>query len=195
LRDSLGIPAGAVVFSTVARLFPEKGYEDFIPVAKRLANAYPNACFLLIGNGILMDSIRKDVNEAGFGDRFFFPGLVSPGDVHRYLAISDALVHLSLHEGLPRAAVQALGCGKPVIGYDLDGTPEVVINGKTGWLIAPRNLDDVFSAMSEVMENKEKSAEFGKNGKSLVAGLFGWRKMADTLLDLYEAALNGKPGK
>ena len=189
LRKSLGIPEDAVVFATVARLFPEKGYEDFIPAAKRLAENNPKACFLLIGNGILMESIRADLEAAGLSSRFFFPGLVSPGEVHRYLALSDALVHLSLHEGLPRAAVQSLGCGKPVIGYDLDGTPEVVINDQTGWLIPPRDLDAVYAAMTEVMNDREKCKRFGENGKALVKDLFGWRRMADILLELYEAAL------
>lgn len=192
LRNELGIPENAVVFSTVARLFPEKGYEDFIPVAIRIAKRVPNACFLLIGNGILMDPIRKEVEEAGVSDRFFFPGLVSPGDVHKYLALSHALVHLSLHEGLPRAAVQSLGCGNPVIGYALDGTPEVVRNGETGWLIQPRDLDSVESAMMEVIEDPETARRYGANGKSMVGELFGWQRMADILLDLYERALNGK---
>ncbi|MBQ7402662.1 MAG: glycosyltransferase family 4 protein [Lentisphaeria bacterium] len=192
LKNELGLPEHAVVFSTVARLFPEKGYEDFIPVAIRIAKKYPQACFLLIGNGILMDSIRKDVEEAGVAEHFFFPGLVSPGEVHRYLALSNALVHLSLHEGLPRAAVQSLGCGNPVIGYNLDGTPEVVRNGETGWLIQPRNLDDVEQAMIQVIEHPELAEQYGENGRKLVGSLFGWQKMADALLELYSAALAGK---
>ena len=195
LKKSLGIPENAVVFATVARLFPEKGYEDFIPVAIRVAKKFPQACFLLIGNGILMDPIRSDVEKAGVSDRFFFPGLVSPGDVHKYLALSDALVHLSLHEGLPRAAVQSLGCGHPVIGYNLDGTPEVVKNGETGWLIEPRELDSVEKAMSEVIENPDVAKQYGQNGKSLVGSLFGWRRMSDILLELYEAALVQKQSR
>ena len=192
LREQLGIPAGSTVFATVARLFPEKGYEDFIPVAKRIAEKHPGVCFLLIGNGILMDSIRKDVESAGFADRFFFPGLVSPREVHRYLALSDALVHLSLHEGLPRAAVQSLGCGKPVIGYDLDGTPEVVRNGETGWLIEPRDLDAVEAAMEKVVSDPATAEEYGRNGKALAGRLFGWRRMSDILLEHYGTALAKK---
>ena len=195
LKKSLGIPDNAVVFATVARLFPEKGYEDFIPSAIRIAEKYPQACFLLIGNGILMDSIKKNVETAGVAERFFFPGLVSPGDVHKYLALSDALVHLSLHEGLPRAAVQSLGCGNPVIGYNLDGTPEVVLRGETGWLIEPRDLDEVVSAMSEVIEKPETAKQYGQNGKALVGNLFGWHRMADTLLELYETALKKKSNR
>ena len=192
LQKELGIPDHSVVFSTVARLFPEKGYEDFIPVAIRIAKRFPQACFLLIGNGILMESIRNEVESAGVADRFFFPGLISPGEVHRYLALSDALVHLSLHEGLPRAAVQSLGCGNPVIGYNLDGTPEVVLNGETGWLIEPRDLDAVETAMTEVIEHPETVKRYGQNGKALVGNLFGWRRMADILLELYQDALNRK---
>ena len=58
----------------------------------------------------------------------------------------DVLAHLSLREGLPRTAVQALASSVPVVAYPLDGTPEVVLDGITGYLCQPGNAtEDVFS--------------------------------------------------
>ncbi len=192
LREKLGIPEHAKVAATLARLFPEKGYEDFIPSALELAKTVPDLYFLLIGDGILTESIRKQVADAGFAKRFIFAGLVAPDEVHRYLALSDLLVHLSLHEGLPRAAVQSLACGKPVVAYPLDGTPEVVLDGKTGVLVPPRDIPAVENAVKRLLESPELRAEFGAAGRSLVSARFGWKLMADTLLEDYAAHLPRK---
>ena len=58
----------------------------------------------------------------------------------KFVGIMDALVHLSLREGLPRALPQALAAGKPVVAYDCDGAREVCLDGKTGFLVRPGDL-------------------------------------------------------
>ena len=185
LRKRLGIPENAFVFAALARLFPLKGYEDFIPLAMELAKELPNVHCLIIGNGIMTDDIKALIAKENLTDRFSFAGLVPPGEVCRYLALADVLVHFSLREGLPRAAVQSLASGKPVIAYALDGTPEVVIPGKTGWLLSPSNLTDAKAAMREAVNDPSKTEALGKAGRELVSSRFGWKTMSDTLLEDY----------
>ena len=185
LRKSLGIPENAFVFATLARLFPLKGYEDFIPLAMELAKERPEVHYLIIGDGILTEEIKRNIAEKNLTDRFSFAGLVPPGEVYRYLALSNTLVHFSLREGLPRAAVQSLASGKPVIAYALDGTPEVVISGKTGWLLTPSSPADAKNAMTDAVDHPEKTGKLGKAGRELVASRFGWKQMSDTLLEDY----------
>lgn len=185
LRKSLGIPENAFVFATLARLFPLKGYEDFIPLAMKLAKERPEVHYLIIGDGIMTEEIKRNIAEKNLTDRFSFAGLVPPGEVYRYLALSNTLVHFSLREGLPRAAVQSLASGKPVIAYALDGTPEVVISGKTGWLLTPSSPADAKNAMTDAVDHPEKTGKLGKAGRELVASRFGWKQMSDTLLEDY----------
>lgn len=189
LRKSLGIPENAVVFATLARLFPLKGYETFIPVAVKLAKEIPGIHYLIIGNGSMMEEIQAQIAQAGLEKRFSFAGLVPPNEVWKYLALSSALVHFSLREGLPRAAVQSLASGKPVIAYALDGTPEVVVPGKTGYLLQPGDRDGAEAAIREIMANPAHAAELGANGRELVASRFGWRTMSDALLKDYAEQL------
>ena len=68
---------------------------------------------------------------------FIFTGLVPPAEVPRYVGIMDALAHLSLREGLPRALPQALAAAKPVVAYDCDGAGEVCLEDETGFLVRP----------------------------------------------------------
>ena len=185
LRKSLGIPENAFVFATLARLYPLTGYEDFITLAMEQAMERPEVHYLIIGDGIMTEEIKRNIAEKNLTDRFSFAGLVPPGEVYRYLALSNTLVHFSLREGLPRAAVQSLASGKPVIAYALDGTPEVVISGKTGWLLTPSSPADAKNAMTDAVDHPEKTGKLGKAGRELVASRFGWKQMSDTLLEDY----------
>ena len=185
LRAQLGIPADAQVVGTLARLFPLKGYEQFIPAAGAIAALCPRAHFLIVGNGVMMDDIRQQIKELGIADRFSFAGLVPPDQVHRYLAQMNLLVHLSLREGLPRSVVQALASGKPAIGYCLDGTPEVIVNGKTGYTVPPESIDKVVDAAVKILSDDTLAQQMGVNGRALVAERFDWHRMADILEQEY----------
>jgi glycosyltransferase involved in cell wall biosynthesis len=179
LRRKLGIPENSPVIGTVARLFPLKGYEDLMPAAKIVARKHPEVCFLIVGDGILKDKIMKEAEAAGM--KFFFAGLVPPSDVHKYTALMDVLIHLSLREGLPRAVVQALASGKPAVAFRLDGTPEVVFDGKTGYLAEPGDVSTVADRLVKLIEDKDESVRMGAEGRKLVSELFDWKKMADIL--------------
>ena len=77
---------------------------------------------------------------ARLGETFHFHRPRPAGEVPRYVGIMDALVHLSLREGLPRALPQALAAAKPVVAYDCDGAREVCLDGETGFLVRPGDL-------------------------------------------------------
>ena len=181
LRESLGIPEEAKVIVTVARLFQMKGYEEVLPAAALLAKEFPDLHILPVGDGPMFDELQRQIAELGLSDRFHFAGLVPPHRVSEYIAQADLLWHLSLHEGLPRAVVQALASGIPAIGYDLDGTPEVIINGETGYVTAPQDVEAVAARSRELLSDSSLRHTMGMKGKELVIERFAWRKMADIL--------------
>jgi len=183
MRKSLGIPARAPVVSTVARLFPLKGYEYLVQAARIIAEKFPEVYFLIVGDGIMTDEIKNQASK--FGLNFIFSGLVPPEKVYKYIAISDFMIHLSLREGLPRAIVQALASGKPAIGFDLDGTPEVIIDGKTGFIAEPKNYEQVANSAIQLIEDRQLMKKMGNKGRELVKQRFDWKKMGDILEDEY----------
>lgn len=195
LRQKLGIPENAKVIVTVARLFPMKGYEEMLPAAARLVKEFPDLHFLPVGDGPMYDELQKQIADLGLTGNFHFAGLVPPHEVCDYIAQADLLWHLSLHEGLPRAVVQALAVGIPAIGYKLDGTPEVVLNGKTGYVTAPQDVDAVVARSRELLNDAALRAEMGKNGKELVIERFAWRRMADILEEEFLMLLKEKSCK
>lgn len=181
LRASLGIPAEARVVVTVARLFPQKGYEYVIPAAKELIARHPETHFLIVGDGPMYDRIRAELNSCGIAEHFHFAGLVPPDQVARYLVLGDVLWHLSLHEGLPRSVVQALACGIPAIGFRLDGTPEVIIDNETGFCTAPEAVDEVVAATCRIWEEPGLGKRLGETGRERVVRQFDWRRMCEIL--------------
>ena len=192
LRKSLGIPEKAQVVVTVARLFPMKGYEEVVPAAALLAKEFPDLHFLPVGDGPMFDDLQKQIASLGLSDRFHFAGLVPPHKVADYIAQGDLLWHLSLREGLPRAVVQALASGIPAIGYKLDGTPEVVIDGETGYVTAPQDIEAVAARSRELLADPELCRKMGKKGQELVLERFDWRRMADILEKEYYRLLEEK---
>ena len=192
LRKRLGIPEKAQVVVTVARLFPMKGYEEVVPAAALLAKEFPDLHFLPVGDGPMFDELQKQIASLGLSDRFHFAGLVPPHKVADYIAQGDLLWHLSLREGLPRAVVQALASGIPAIGYKLDGTPEVVIDGVTGYVTAPQDIEAVAARSRELLADPDLRRRMGKKGQELVLERFDWRRMADILEKEYYRLLEEK---
>ena len=184
-RKELGIPESFPVVGTVARLFPLKGYEYFIPAAAKIVKEIPNIKFLIVGNGIWKDALVQQIRELRIEKNFIFVGLVPPSEVYKYIAEMNTLAHLSLREGLPRAVVQSLASGKPAIGYNLDGTPEVIKDDETGYIFEAQNIDGVAAAAIKIINNPEQAKQMGENGRKLVKEKFDWRFMANELLKDY----------
>ncbi len=192
LKKKLGIPETSLVVGTLARLFHMKGYDHIVQIAKRTIEALPNTYFMLIGNGILKDKIKEEAKQAGLEKKFVFTGLLRPELIPSYLSIIDLLLHLSLREGLPRSVVQSLASGKPAIAFNLDGTPEVLINDKTGFITEPDEIDKVINHTVNLLKDKNKREEMGQNGRSLVAKNFDWHFMVDELETEYYKGLQAK---
>lgn len=192
LRQELGIPEGVPVVATLARLFPLKGYEFVVPAALEVAKTNAEVHFLLIGDGPMHDELAAQIAAAGLSSRFHFAGLVAPDQVYRYLALSTLLWHLSLREGLPRSVVQSLASGKPAIGFRLDGTPEVVFDGETGYCVEPGDVAAVVRHTLALLDDPELATRMGENGRKLVAERFDHHYMSDVLEKEYLRLLGEK---
>ena len=192
LRRQLGIPAGAPVVGKIARLFELKGHSYLLEAAPQIAAAVPEVRFLLVGDGVLREQIAARADELGLADRFIFAGLVPPAEVCRYTALMDVLVHLSLREGLPRTVVQALATGVPAVGFDLDGTPEVIRDGVTGRICPAGDTQAVASTVIGLLQDGEARQRLGAAGRERVRNQFCWRRMAAIIEQEYRDGLRRK---
>ena len=185
LRNSLGLSEGTPVIGTVARLFPLKGYEDLLEAIPYVIKEVPDVKVLIVGNGILRKSLEEQAQRLGIQNHLIFAGLIPPTEVCRYTALMDVLAHLSLREGLPRAVVQALASGVPAVAYPLDGTPEVITNGETGFLCPVHDISAVANALIKLLKDGDLRRKCGAAGQALVLKRFDWRHMSDVLEQEY----------
>src|SRR5262249_23078319 len=153
-----------VVFATVARLFERKGHDDLLAAAPEALQSNPKVRFLWIGSGLLRGRLEREAGRAGGRSGIHLTGLVPPDRIPALLAASDAVVHTSLREDLPRVLPQALLVARPVITYDLDGAREVA-RPETGILLAPRNTRALASAIVKLSADAELRARLGQEGR------------------------------
>ncbi len=195
LRQQLGISSDDFVIGKIARLFELKGHDDLLAVAPKIVAACPKVKFLLVGDGVLRPSLEAQIKQAGLEKHFIFTGLVPPKEVARYVGIMDALVHLSLREGLPRALPQALAAGKPVVAYDCDGAREICLPDETGFLIQPKDFVKLEAALTALAKQPALCQKLGSHGQALVQDWFPVERMVDDLFHLYQRLLKAKTGR
>ena len=185
LRQKLGLAPDDFVIGKIARLFRLKGHDDLFAVAPELIRQNPKIKFLLVGDGEWRARFETLARQLGVETHFVFAGLVPPVEVPRYVGIMDALTHLSLREGLPRALPQALAAAKPVVAVDCDGASEVCRDGQTGFLIQPGDLTGMKNRLLQLADNPALCKQFGESGRSFVRENFAVEKMVDAIYNLY----------
>lgn len=189
IRREFDLPADAIVMATVARLFHLKGHEYIIDAARQLVGRFPQARWLFVGDGILRPQLEQQIASAGLSDHFRFTGLVPPERIGEILHASDILVHCSLREGLARALPQALLCGKPVVSFNVDGAREVVLDGQTGFLTPPRDIEALVKAQERLLQEASLRLRLGRAGRDLCQTQFDHEIMTERVEQVYRSLL------
>lgn len=185
-RRKYTISNEATVIVKIARLFELKGHDFVIESARRIAAKHDNVVWLFVGDGLLNDALRRQIQFAGLTHRFKFTGLLSPDKIPLAIHASDILVHCSLREGLARVLPQAMLCGKPVVSFDIDGAKEVV-NNETGFLVTPENIDQLTAACEKLIIDPELQTRLGTAARQSVVRKFAPETMVDTIEKVYNS--------
>jgi glycosyltransferase involved in cell wall biosynthesis len=168
----------------LGRLLRQKGIPEFVEVAGRIKQKWPQARFLLAGEE---DPVHPDavtvrwVQEQGSVE---YLGRLS--DVQPLLAKADLLLFPSYYrEGLPRVILEAAATGLPTVAFDVPGVREAVRDGETGYLVSFRDLDGLTDRVKTLLENKEKRLHMGRAAREMVENEFDVRGVKERYLDVY----------
>ena len=189
VRREFGIPENAPVVGKIARLFSLKGHDQLLDAAPEVVRRHPDVRFFLIGDGLLYEHLRNRAREAGILENFVFAGLIPRERIPEMIAGMDIVVHTSLREGLARVLPQALAMGKPCVSFDIDGAPEVVIPGETGYLVKPGDDRELADAISALLDNPELRAGMGEAGRQRVDPAFRAETMVEQIASVYQVLL------
>lgn len=189
VRRRFGFGSDDVVIGKIARLFELKGHDFVLRAAPQIVARCPHARFLFVGDGVLRDKLATQAERLGVGERTVFAGLVPPGDIPAMISAMDVVVHASLREGLARVLVQALLCEKPVVAYDLDGAPEVIVNGATGRLVAAESVDELAEAVVGAIEHPDQARRMAREGRRRFSHRFRIETMVEQTEGVYRELL------
>ena len=192
MRAELGLGPGAFLFGYVSRLSVPKQPVELVQAFARVAARFPESHFVLVGDGALREATERKVAELGFGDRVRLMGLRR--DVPAFLSAFDAFVLMTEWEGLPRVLPQALAAGLPIVTTEVDGTPEAVREGETGYLVAPGDVEVFSERMCALAADPARARAMGQAGMLLVDEFSAWR-VVEQLAGLYEELMARRPGR
>jgi glycosyltransferase involved in cell wall biosynthesis len=195
VRRELGIPLDAPVIGKVARLFPLKGHDQLLDAAPAVVRRHPQARFLLVGDGVLAEPLRWRTRQLGIRDNVVFAGLIPRERIPDMLAAMDVVVHTSLREGLARVLPQALAVGRPCVAFDIDGAPEVVIPGETGYLIRPGDAGGLADAVNRLLADPALRARMGQAGRRRVDPAFRAETMVRQVAEVYTSLAERHAGR
>lgn len=185
-RTAWGIRPDEIIVGTVARLFRNKGYEQLIEVMDRAVKAEPTLRFVWIGGGADRAAYEAELTRRNLRARVTITGLLQPDQMPRVLAAVDILAHTSQWEGLPRAAVQALLMKKPVVCFNIDGAPEIILPGRTGELADLGDIPAFADALVALARDPDRRRGYGESGRTRCSAEFDHDIMIQRLDDMYQ---------
>ncbi len=189
MRAKLGLNENDVVIGKIGRLFPLKGHEQVIAAAKLIVPSNRNVKFLIVGDGILRQQYEKNVADAGLQDNFLWTGMVPPDEIPSLMTAMDIVLHASQWEGLARVLPQGLIAGKPVVSFAIDGAPEVVLDGETGFLAPLNDTQALAAALTKLINDPQLRAKLGNRGRELFTDRFRHQTMSRQIRQVYEKVL------
>ncbi len=185
VRKKWGIAEADVVVGIVARLAEVKGHKYFLEAAEIISRDNAGVKFVIAGGGPKEEELRGLVKQKGLESKVIFTGFME--NIYEILNILDINVISSLSEALCLSLIEGMSIGKPSVGTDTGGVPEVVKDGCNGYLVPAGDSEKLAGAILKLISEPELRKTMGDMGKKLADGNFTAAAMAKGIEELYEA--------
>jgi glycosyltransferase involved in cell wall biosynthesis len=148
----------------VGRVNEKKGVRDLIRAFEIVLSKQRDCILAVAGSGDkeYVEGLVKEVGKAGLGDHVYFLGPVPNSEMPALMRAADIIAYATREgEGIPRALLEGMACGKPVVATEVAGIPEAVIDGVTGFLVKPRDVAALADRLSILLMDDSLSREMG----------------------------------
>jgi glycosyltransferase involved in cell wall biosynthesis len=183
LRRRFGFEDTDLVLVVLARLEPQKGHAVLLEALPSVRREFPRMRLVCVGDGSLRDGLERQAVNLGLSDAVRFVGYQK--DVAEWLAIADLSVLPSFYEGLPLVAIESLAAGCAMVATAVDGTPEVVVNEKTGLTVEAGNAAELAEAICRLLRDDDLRRSLGQTGQEWVAEHFSRQGQIERTEALY----------
>ncbi len=176
----------AVHIGIVGRLVPVKNHKMLFKVAERIC-LNNNIKFIVIGDGEMREELERYIEELGISDVVEFRGWIR--DLCEIYKRLDIVALTSLNEGTPVSLIEAMAAGRPVVATRVGGVPDVVEDGKSGYLVESGDIEEFSDRLSELIADSEKRRCFGEYGRVSVRDRFSKERLIKDMEGLYNKSL------
>lgn len=182
LKADFGVKEDEKVIIHVSNFRPVKRVKDVIESFQKITEMIP-AKLLLVGDGPEMGKISQMVDERHLTKQVLFLG--KQENLEELYAISDLLLLLSEKESFGLVALEAMACGVPCVGTNTGGIPEVIENGRTGYICEVGDIDMISSMSLKILQDDELHWQFSKAGIKRARTQFSSGKILNQYEDIY----------
>jgi glycosyltransferase involved in cell wall biosynthesis len=192
MRESLGIPGRKKVVAAITRIEVGKGLPEFIRMSATVLRRYPDVVFLIVGDegldgSTLTRELRDLVHSLDLDEHVIFTGWRD--DIPAVMKCIDIFVHCptTFMEGLARTCLETMAVGIPAVVSENGGMPDAVLDGITGFVVPPGDIEDMAESVVTLLENEARCREFGERARMRVEQVFdaahNTRKLQEQILE------------
>ena len=173
----------------VANLQFRKGHDDFLEMARIVAEQYPDTHFDIIGGDILQEPreglLKEKATAMGLADKVTFHGQVS--NVKELIDELDIYVCASHEEAFPISILEAMACGKAMVSTNVNGIPEAIIHDTSGLLVEPKAPKQLAQAVLSILSDRPLKARLETAARTRVVDNFSEYVFIDKIQALYKS--------
>lgn len=192
LKQQLGLNTG-FTFVFVGRIVGDKGINELVSAFERLLSKYPSTKLMLIGRKEDNDPISSNTqNRIDEIDNILELGPIYNDDLLAHYTAADCLVFPSYREGFPNTVLEAGALGLPSIVTDINGSREIIVDGKNGLIVPSKNAEALYDAMLKMIENPDETQMMASNAREMIASRFDCHFVRQCLYDFYDEIIKEK---
>jgi len=190
VRARYGVGWGEKLVLCVGRLVPQKGIEYFIRAIPMIAQRYPEAKFVIVGEGWSRDYLEGVAQSMGLTRQILFTGFISDAEVIALMTSADVLVIPSVYEPFGIVALEGMATGVPVVASRVGGLAEVIEHDRTGIFVYPRNPGSIAWGVDQILSSPSHAEWLTQNAKERLHKTYSWEAVAMKTVEVYEKAVS-----
>lgn len=191
-KQELGFKPDDIAILSVGRLYARKGLFTLIESMPAVVRKFPHAKFIVSGRG-QSNEMKKLVIHAeklGVRSNIVFTGYYPDAKLPRLYQAADVFAFSTFYENLPFAVLEALSTGLPVVTTNVGGIPEMIENGKNGFLVQPFDSRELADRILYYLEHPQTATEMASSARKIIEERFDWRLIVQKVLKVYNEALS-----
>jgi glycosyltransferase involved in cell wall biosynthesis len=177
-----GVAPGTPLVLAVGRLIEQKDHATLLHAFSRVRGQHPDARLAILGGGPLEAELRALTATLDLADAVILPGRT---EIRDWLERADVFAHTSRWEGFGIVLLEAMLAGRPIVATRISAVPEVVVDGETGVLVDPGDVEGVARGLAGLLADPELAARLGAGGRERARSDFSVERMVERTLAVY----------